>query len=137
MASMNLGHWADMAVVRFTFGRYLLASLCALCGDMLLFLALLQAGMPPSIAGAMGYAGGLLLHWVISVRFVFPSAAGPTYRHRVGFAVSAAVGIAVTSGLISGLSVAGMAPALAKLFAVPVSFLSVYAIRKYGVFAAR
>lgn len=137
MASMNLGHWANMATVRFTFGRYLLASLCALCGDMLLFLALLQAGLPPPAAGAMGYVGGLLLHWFISIRFVFPSAAGPTHRHRIGFAVSAAVGIAVTSGLISALGVAGFTPTLAKLFAVPASFLSVYAIRKYGVFAAR
>ena len=137
MALMNLGHLSSAFTVRFTIVRYLLASLCALCGDMLLFLALLRFDVPPTIAGAIGYTSGLLLHWLISVRFVFPSAVGPTNRQRLGFAVSAVVGIAVTSGLISVLGAAGMAPALAKLVAIPASFLSVYAIRKYGVFAAR
>jgi putative flippase GtrA len=113
---MNIGSVAGAIAARFTFLRYLLASLCALSGDMLLFLALLRLEMPPAAAGAVGYVGGLLLHWLISVRFVFTSVRKPTHGQRLGFA--------------------GLAPALAKLFAIPVSFLSVYAIRKYGVFAA-
>ncbi|HWV12395.1 MAG TPA: GtrA family protein [Sphingobium sp.] len=134
---MHLSHLANAVAVRFTLVRYVLASLCALCGDMLLFLALLRIDVPPTLAGAVGYTGGLLLHWLISVRFVFPSAAGPTNRQRLGFIVSAGVGIAVTTGLISALGAIDVAPAVAKLFAIPASFLSVYAIRKYGVFAAR
>ena len=134
---MNLGHLTNAVAARFTLVRYVLASLCALCGDMLLFLALLRIDVSPTLAGAIGYTGGLLLHWMISVRSVFPSSAGPTNRQRLGFAVSAGVGIGVTSGLISALGAAGVTPAAAKLFAIPASFLSVYAIRKYGVFAAR
>jgi len=134
--------WADVAVVgraivaRFTFTRYLVASIIALCGDMLLFLGLLKADATPAAAGFVGYAGGLLLHWLISVRFVFMPAEGPTHGQRFGFVVSAVIGLAITTGLISAATAAGLGPAAAKLIAIPVSFLSVYAIRKYGVFSA-
>jgi len=120
---------------RFTFIRYLLASLCALSGDMLLFLALLRLDVPPAAAAAAGYIGGLLLHWLISVRFVFTSVRRPTHGQRLGFVASAAVGLGITTGVIGALGAAGVEPAVAKLVAIPVSFLSVYAIRKYGVFA--
>ena len=120
---------------RFTFIRYLLASLCALSGDMLLFLALLRLDVPPAAAAAAGYIGGLLLHWLISVRFVFTSVRRPTHGQRLGFVASAAVGLGITTGVIGALGAAGVEPAIAKLVAIPVSFLSVYAIRKYGVFA--
>ncbi|ANI77758.1 MULTISPECIES: GtrA family protein [Sphingobium] len=135
MTSVNLGSLTAAIAARFTFIRYLLASLCALSGDMLLFLALLRLNITPAAAGAIGYVGGLLLHWLISIRFVFTSARRPTHGQRLGFVVSAAVGLGITTGLISALGAAGLAPAIGKLFAIPVSFLSVYAIRKYGVFA--
>ena len=137
MTSLNLGPLTSALAARFTVIRYFLASLCALSADMLLFLALLRLDVPAAVAGGIGYVGGLLLHWLISVRFVFPSVSGPTNGQRLGFAVSAAVGIGITTGLIGVLGAMGVAPAIAKLFAIPVSFLSVYAIRKYGVFAAR
>jgi putative flippase GtrA len=120
---------------RFTFIRYLLASLCALSGDMLLFLALLRLDVPPAAAAAAGYIGGLLLHWLISVRFVFTAVRRPTHGQRLGFVASAAVGLGITTGVIGALGATGVEPAVAKLVAIPVSFLSVYAIRKYGVFA--
>jgi len=41
----------------------------------------------------------------------------------------------ITLAMVGGLSMVGVAPAIAKLLSVPVSFLTVYAIRKYGVFA--
>lgn len=123
-------------VARFTFIRYLLASICALCSDMLLFLGLLRLDLHPAAAGFAGYALGLLVHWLISTRFVFVSAGPATHGQRVGFVVSAIVGMGITLALITGLTAAGAAPAIAKLLAVPVSFLAVYAIRKYGVFAA-
>lgn len=127
---------ASALVSRFTFTRYLLASICALCADMLLFLALLRLQLHPAIAGFAGYSAGLLLHWLISIRFVFVSQRRATHAQRVGFIVSALIGLGITTGLITGLTAAGLAPAIAKLMAIPVSFLSVYAIRKYGVFGA-
>lgn len=131
LASMTAG-----VIARFTFTRYLVASVIALCGDMLLFLGLLKADVTPAAAGFAGYAGGLLLHWMISIRFVFTPSDRATHGQRLGFVASAIIGLAITTGLISGLSATGLAPALAKLVAVPVSFLAVYAIRKYGVFSA-
>ncbi|HKT78543.1 MAG TPA: GtrA family protein [Sphingobium sp.] len=127
---------ASALVARFTFTRYLLASICALCADMLLFLLLLRLNLHPALAGFAGYSLGLLLHWLISIRFVFLSDRRATHAQRIGFIVSALIGLGITTSLISGLSAAGLAPAIAKLMAVPVSFLSVYAIRKYGVFGA-
>lgn len=122
-------------LARFTFTRYLVASVVALCGDMLLFLSLLKTDVTPAVAGFIGYAGGLLLHWMISIRFVFIPTS-PTHGQRLGFVVSAIIGLAITTGLISAATAAGLGPAAAKLIAIPVSFLSVYAIRKYGVFSA-
>ena len=123
-------------VARFTFTRYLLASVCALCSDMALFLALLRLGLHPTLAAFAGYVAGLILHWLISVRFVFLSTGRGTHGQRLGFVLSALVGLGITVALVSGFAALGVAPAIAKLFAIPASFLSVYAIRKYGVFAA-
>ena len=127
---------ARTIVARFTFTRYLLASLCALCCDMLLFLALLRMDLHPAIAGFAGYTTGLLVHWLISIRFVFILDERATHMQRVGFVASAIIGLGITMGIIGGLNAAGVAPAIAKLVAIPVSFLSVYAMRKYGVFAS-
>ncbi|PJG48241.1 polysaccharide biosynthesis protein GtrA [Sphingobium sp. LB126] len=120
---------------RFTFTRYLLASICALSGDFALFLLLNHMGLPPAIAALGGYSGGLVLHWLISVHFVFEMQEPATHAQRIAFILSALIGMAITMALVGGLSGLGMQPAMAKLMAVPVSFLAVYAIRKYGIFA--
>ncbi|KAK0338906.1 hypothetical protein LTR94_036681, partial [Friedmanniomyces endolithicus] len=83
------------------------------------------------MAALGGYLVGLIVHWIISVRFVFDLEGGPTHVQRIGFIVSAAIGMGITMALVGVLSALGIAPALAKLLSVPVSFLSVYAIRKY------
>ncbi len=120
---------------RFTFTRYLMASVCALSADFALFLALAHIGLPPAIAAFGGYSGGLVVHWLISVHFVFEVREPPSHAQRIAFLLSALIGMAITMGLVGGLSSLGLAPAAAKLMAVLVSFLAVYAIRKYGIFA--
>ena len=122
-------------IARLMFARYLLASFCALAGDMALFLALDALGVAPMPAAAGGYVGGLLLHWMLSIRFVFDTGTGPTHAQRAGFIASALVGMGITVLTVGGLTALGIAPAFARLAAVPVGFLCVYAIRKYGVFA--
>lgn len=119
---------------RFTFTRYLLASICALSADFALFLLLNHMGLPPAAAAFGGYSGGLVLHWLISVHFVFEMQEPATHAQRVAFIISALIGMAITMALVGGLSSLGIPPAAAKLMAVPVSFLTVYAIRKYGIF---
>jgi putative flippase GtrA len=120
---------------RLMFARYLLASICALSSDMALFLMLDHVGAAPMLAAFGGYAIGLIVHWTISIRFVFDTGTGPTHAQRVGFVASALLGMGITLAMVGGLSMVGVAPAIAKLLSVPVSFLTVYAIRKYGVFA--
>ncbi len=128
-----------LSAARFMLARYLVASVCALASDMIVFLALDQAGAPPVPAALGGYLAGMGVHWAISVRFVFlPGAArGATHAQRIGFVASALFGMAVTMALVGMLSAIGIAPALAKLASVPASFFTVYAIRKYGVFVTR
>ena len=132
---MSPSAFAMMLVSRFTFTRYLLASICALSADMALFLALVHAGSGPSVAAIAGYSAGLILHWAISIRFVF-NPQRPTTAQRMGFVASAAIGLCITTGLVTGMLALGSGAALAKLVAVPASFLAVYAMRKYGVFAS-
>jgi len=123
--------------MRFMLARYLLASVCALSSDMILFLGLSHAGVAPVPSAFLGYAAGLVVHWIISSRYVFAVRGEATHAQRVGFVASALVGMGLTMATVGGLSAAGVAPALAKLASVPLSFFAVYAIRKYGVFARR
>lgn len=127
--------WLGNIALRFMFARYLLASICALSSDMAVFLMLSRAGATPMLAAFGGYAIGLVVHWGISIRFVFDTGAGPSNAQRVAFVVSALIGMGITMAMVGGLSAVGIAPAIAKLISVPASFLSVYAIRKYGIFA--
>lgn len=119
---------------RFMFARYMLASACALCADMALFLALSGIGISPSIAAFAGYVNGLVLHWMLSTRFVFGTAEA-THGQRAAFAASALLGLGITVTMVASLCAMGLTPALAKLLSIPVSFVAVYAIRKYGIFA--
>ncbi len=130
-------------VARFMVFRYLFASICALATDMALFLALSHAGVPPVMAAFGGYVAGMVVHWSVSIRFVFlPGAGHPTPGHathaqRAGFVASALFGMGITMAIVGSLSRIGIIPAFAKMASIPVSFFTVYAIRKYGVFAAR
>lgn len=129
----------ELIATRFMVARYLLASACALASDMLVFLMLEHLGTPPVIAAFGGYVFGMGVHWIISVRFVFlpGDRDSATHFHRIGFVLSSLLGLGVTMGVVGALSTVGTSPAIAKLAAVPVSFFTIYAIRKYGVFATR
>ncbi|WP_420144458.1 GtrA family protein [Sphingobium sp.] len=122
-------------LMRLMFARYLLASIAALSCDFAIFLALDHGGATPLIAASAGYTIGLIVHWIVSTRFVFIMDHGPTHIQRVGFIITAGVGMATTMALVGALSAAGMSPAIAKLLSVPASFIIVYAIRKYVLFA--
>lgn len=120
---------------RATFVRYLLASVCALSADMGLFLLLDRADVTPMLAAFLGYVTGLVVHWLLSIRFVFTGGERATHKQRAAFVGSAFVGLAITMALVGSLTLIGVPPALAKMVAVILSFLAVYAIRRYGIFA--
>ncbi len=122
---------------RFSFTRYLLASVVSLAFDMALFMMLVALTTDATWASALGYSAGIVVHWMISASFVFP---GKTRQglakqmQQAGFVGSALVGLAVTVGIVELATDAGAVPLFAKILAVGTSFLVTYAIRKYGVF---
>jgi len=121
--------------------NYLIASGLALGSDAGLFLLLLDAGLPPVAASAIGYCAGILVHWLVSSRLVFADGTaargtGERHRQKMLFVGSALVGLAVTTAIVGGGSALGLDPRLAKLAAIVVSFQTTYLLRRHIVFRA-
>ena len=118
--------------------RYLGASVIALGCDFASFLGLLELRLSPGPAAALGYAVGIVVHWLVSSRKVFagnlaaPGAART--RQKVLFVVSALIGLALTSAIVASGSLLGFDPRLAKLAAVAVSFTVTWLLRDTIVF---
>ncbi len=122
---------------RFTITRYLVASVIALAFDVALFASLVALGMDPTLASALGYCAGIIVHWMVSANIVFTGKTrdgAALHVQRALFAGSALVGLAITVITVELLGRADMHAILAKGFAVGVSFVAVYAMRKWGVF---
>jgi putative flippase GtrA len=123
---------------RFTFTRYLAASIVSLAFDMAIFSSLLALRFEASLASAIGYCAGIVIHWIVSAQFVFTGkarAGNALHVQRMLFAGSALLGLAITVVTVSLLSNAGVQVLVAKGVAVVLSFVIVYAARKWGVFA--
>ncbi|MCW5646640.1 MAG: GtrA family protein [Sphingopyxis sp.] len=121
--------------------NYLLASVLALGSDAVLFLLLLDWGLAPMPASAVGYCAGILVHWLVSSRLVFADGAaargtGERHRQKMLFVGSALVGLAVTTAIVGTGSALGLDPRLAKLAAIVVSFQTTYLLRRHIVFRA-
>lgn len=118
--------------------RYLLASVGALAVDMGSFLGLLSAGMDAVAASALGYALGILAHWLLSSRAVFHDTVAKKgmarTRQKALFVASALLGLGVTTLIVWGGDSMGIDPRLAKLVAVGVSFVLTYILRARVVF---
>jgi putative flippase GtrA len=119
--------------------RYLVVSAVALGCDIAVYAALI-AGTGATAAGAAGYTFGLLVHYALSARWVFPDGAGSrrTGPTLVKFAATGLVGLATTAAIIDALTRNHVAGALsAKAAAVVTSYLIVFLLRRMYVFAAR
>ena len=129
-SALNLWHG-------FTLTRYLAASVVALAFDLALFSTLVAIQMDPTLASAIGYCAGIIIHWVISANLVFTGktrdGAGLQWQ-RVLFAGSALVGLGITVATVEILGRAGVHPVAAKGVAISVSFTAVYIMRKWGIF---
>jgi putative flippase GtrA len=121
-----------------TYGRYLLTSVVSLGCDIATFLALLEAKMEPTMASAVAYLVGIIVHWLFSTRFVFEN--GMTSRglartrQKGMFLVTALIGLAVTTAIVGLAASTGLDPRLAKLAAVIVSFQLTYIARRATLF---
>jgi putative flippase GtrA len=120
--------------------RYTLVSALALILDFAVYLLLAAGGTKVALAGALGYACGLALHYVLSVRYVFDARAAHKGQYRLfaEFAVSGLAGMAITALVIAAaVEVCGMPLLPAKALAVGMSFLVVFVLRRSVVFAGR
>jgi len=127
-------------LLRLTWVRYGLASAAALGADVGLFMLFLRAGFGPAAASALGYAMGILVHWLMSSRLVFAAGAAPRGPERTRqkglFVGSALVGLALTTAIVALGTQFGLLPMVAKGLAIVVSFQATYLLRKTVVFAA-
>lgn len=119
---------------------YTLVSAAALGVDLLVFTALGRGGMRAAAAGIVGYSVGLVLHYILSVRYVFDTrdAAKAGWRRFIEFVISGLIGLAITWLIILVATEALHLPALVgKIGAVGTSFIVVFLLRKGIVFAGR
>ncbi|APG61691.1 hypothetical protein LPB140_01275 [Sphingorhabdus lutea] len=133
---------------RFTFTRYLAASVIALAFDTAVYSSLLMVAddplilsilgiITPSLASAIGYIVGIIVHWIISTNIVFVGKVAEGSKMAVQgtlFLATALMGLAITVGIVSLFHGFGANPLLAKAVAVIASFIAVYYSRKLGVF---
>ena len=117
--------------------KYTVASVVALATDLMIYLALAKSGTALTIAAIVGYSIGMMMHFVLSSRYVFETGAIEKSEPRLfgEFAVSGAVGLVLTVTVVFIAEKVFLAtPFIAKLAAVAISFLAVYFVRRCLVF---
>lgn len=118
--------------------RYGLASAGALAVDLCSFLSLLALGAPAASASALGYALGIVAHWLLSSRAVFiGSVAGrgaARTRQKALFVISALIGLTITTAIVSMADLSGIDPRLGKFVAILASFTVTWMLRNKVVF---
>jgi putative flippase GtrA len=122
---------------RFTITRYLAASIIALAFDVALFSSLVAMAIDPTIASAAGYCAGIVIHWLVSANLVFTGKTrdgSALHIQRALFAGSAFIGLGITVATVEILGRFGVHPIPSKGAAIGISFVAVYAMRKWGVF---
>ena len=122
---------------RFTITRYLAASIIALAFDVALFSSLVAMAVDPTLASAAGYTAGIVIHWLVSANIVFTGKTrngAALHIQRALFAGSALVGLGLTVVTVEILGRAGIHAIPSKGAAIGISFVAVYAMRKWGVF---
>jgi putative flippase GtrA len=118
--------------------RYALASVGALAVDVGCFLALLAVAVPAAAASAIGYALGIVAHWLLSSRAVFADTVAERGRGRTRqkalFVISAIIGLAITTAIVGLSDLGGTDPRVAKLAAIGCSFAVTWLLRNHVVF---
>jgi putative flippase GtrA len=120
--------------------RYAIMSVLALGLDLSLFLALTNGQVNPSTAGMVSYTAGPMLHYLLSVNYVFDaSLAEKSHIRLLGeFVLTGFVGLLITALVISvATDHVGLPARGGKIAAVLTSFIAVFILRRTIVFAAR
>jgi putative flippase GtrA len=137
------GRWSALPAELRRFGgeslRYLVVSAVALGCDVAVYASLVGSGTRATAAGAAGYMFGLLVHYALSARWVFPDAEGTrrTAPTLVKFVATGLIGLAITAAIIDALTRNHLAGAYtAKAAAVIAAYVIVFLLRRSFVFAA-
>lgn len=118
---------------------YAAVSALALTVDVaILYLTAVRLEMPGYLAAALAYAAGLVVHYLLAVRWVF------TYRRMASqrrteatvYALTGLAGILLSAGIVHVGGLLGQSLAVSKLAAIAVSFIAVFLIRKVTLFSA-
>ena len=120
--------------------RYLVVSALALTCDVAVYATLIGSGMRATAAGAAGYTFGILVHYALSTRWVFPDLHGMrrTAPTLVKFVATGLIGLATTAAIIDVLTREHVVGAFAaKAAAVVTAYAIVFLLRRTYVFAAR
>ncbi|MGF1650838.1 MAG: GtrA family protein [Hyphomicrobiaceae bacterium] len=120
------------------FLRYVAVSIATIVFDVALFTGLISTlHLAPTSAALMSYAIAMLAHYLLVVTFVFDAKSTGKTHHRLfaEYVTSALAGLAVTGVVISVLAeMLGVIPLLAKIAAIALTFLALYAVRRLVVF---
>jgi len=127
------------ARVRQEFLRYTAVSAVAWLVDVcVLYLAALQLGLPEYLSAAIGYSVGLVVHYLLSVRYVF------NYRRMAGrapvelamYALAGLVGMVLSAGIVHIGTLLHMPLIVSKLVATAAAFVAVFGLRKVALFSS-
>lgn len=123
------------------FLRYVLASGAALAADMACFAVLLMAGAAAVPASAVGFATGILTHWLLSSRKVFagrvPAGSAARRRQKALFVLAALIGLTLTTAIVAMGEALGMDPLHSKLVAIGMCFPVTWLVLSQFVFNLR
>ena len=117
--------------------RYLVVSAIALACDVAVYATLIGSGMRATAAGAAGYTFGILVHYALSTRWVFPDPDGMrrTAPTLAKFLATGLLGLATTAAIIDVLTREHIAGAFAaKAAAVGAAYTTVFLLRRIYVF---
>ena len=119
--------------------RYLVVSAVALGCDVAVYASLIGSGVRATAAGAAGYSFGMLVHYALSTRWVFPDREGArrTAPTLAKFLATGFLGLATTAAIVEVLTREHIVGAFAaKAAAVGAAYAAVFVLRRSYVFGA-
>jgi putative flippase GtrA len=115
------------------FMRYILTGGLAACVDLGGFVLLVSAGTQIGLAAAISFVIAAIVNFRLTASFVFQTK-GDLRRFWL-FLLFAVIGLALNTGVtVAGVTVAGLAPAFAKIVGIGVAFLFNFAFNALIVF---
>lgn len=123
-------------LLQLNYVRYGIVSVLALGLDTLTLLVLHYWGWAAWLSAATAYLLGAVLHWMLSIRYVFkkPVDTADYLRKLMQYIGAGLVGVLLTTLIVEGAtSMFGLNIIVAKIIAVLVVFNVVYLVRKFAI----